>query len=350
MLAITLQDLRYRARRFVIAAIGASLVFAMTLLLAGLAAGFKVEIDKTVKALGATSWVVADGSAGRIVALSPFVAPPDDQLVNARRGDRTGPIVIAPQAADVHGAQKSVVAIGFVPGKVGTPPLHSGRQVRKDGEAVVDSRLHLGARDRFSMSGRDFTVVGTTSGLTLLGGSPNAYITLTDAQATAFGGRPLVSAVLIRGTPTDVLPRGVALYTNHRIQHDSLVQMASAVSSIANTRVLMWVIAAVIVAALVYVSALERSRDFAVLKALGASSAVLYLGLAVQATLVSLVAAALGGVLANFMRGIFAQPVAIPTSAVVLLPISALLIGLLASLAALRRAVSVDPATAFAGP
>jgi len=349
MLAITLQDLRFRARRFVIAAIGAALVFAMTLLLSGLAAGFKVEIDQSVKALGATSWIVADGVSGRIVSLAPFPAPAASQLTTEASGGRAGPVVIAPQSAMVKGKQESAVVIGFVPGSLGQPPLASGRQARASGEAVVDARLHLGVGGQFSMSGRRFEVVGTTSGLTLLGGTPNAYVTLADAQAAVFGGRPLVSAVLTTQAPR-VVPAGMTVMTNKEIAHASLVQMATAVSSISNTRVLMWVIAAVIVAALVYVSALERSRDFAVLKALGASSTVLFLGLAVQATLVSLVAAALGAFLASFMRGIFAQPVVIPTSAVVWLPVSALVIGLLASLAALRRAVSVDPATAFAGP
>jgi putative ABC transport system permease protein len=111
----------------------------------------------------------------------------------------------------------------------------------------------------------------------------------------------------------------------------------------------MWIIAAVIVAALVYVTALERTRDFAVMKALGASSGALFLGLAAQAVLVALAAAAIGALMSNFMSGIFAQPVDIPSSAFVVLPLSALVVGLLASLVALRRAISVDPAMAFAG-
>jgi len=111
----------------------------------------------------------------------------------------------------------------------------------------------------------------------------------------------------------------------------------------------MWLIAAVIVAALVYVTALERVRNFAVLKALGASSRLLFAGLAFQAVLVALLAAAIAAVISNFMTGLFAQPVDVPPSAFVVLPISALVVGLLASLAALRRAVSADPAMAFQG-
>jgi putative ABC transport system permease protein len=102
-------------------------------------------------------------------------------------------------------------------------------------------------------------------------------------------------------------------------------------------------------ATLMYVTARERTRDFAVLKALGCSSGLLYLGLALQAVLVALVAAAIAAVIANFMTRLFAQPVDLPTSAFVTLPVSALVVGLVASLAALRRAVSADPAKAFAG-
>jgi putative ABC transport system permease protein len=125
--------------------------------------------------------------------------------------------------------------------------------------------------------------------------------------------------------------------------------MSSGVSSINNSRFFMWLIAAIIVAALVYVTALERTRDFAVLKALGSSTTLLFAGLATQAVAVALVAAAVAAVLSNFMTGIFAQPVDIPASAFVVLPVSAIVVGLLASLAALRRVTSVDPAAAFAG-
>ena len=349
MLAITLQDLRFRARRFLIASVGAALVFAMTLLLSGLAAGFKVEIDQTVRAFGARSWVVATGTSGRVVALSPFLAVLEPRVAAEPGAGRVGPVVIASEAAAVNGSQRSANLIGFVPGELGAPPVASGRQVRAAGEAVVDARLKVGVGGHLAIGGHNLRVVGTTHGLTLLGGVPNVYMMLADAQAVVFGGRPLVSAILTSNVPSRV-PAGTVVYTNQQIQRASLVQMAAGRSSIENSRLLMWLIAAVIVAALVYVSALERGRDFAVLKALGASSAVLFVGLAVQAALVSLVAAALGALLASFMGGIFAQPVDIPSSAFVLLPVSALIIGLLASLAALRRAVSVDPAAAFAGP
>jgi putative ABC transport system permease protein len=47
---------------------------------------------------------------------------------------------------------------------------------------------------------------------------------------------------------------------------------------------------------------------------------------------------------------LFPIPVVVPTSAFVLLPVIAVVIGLLASVAGMRRAVTVDPALAFGGP
>ena len=94
-------------------------------------------------------------------------------------------------------------------------------------------------------------------------------------------------------------------------------------------------------------SSLQRVRDFAVLKAMGASSRALFGGVAAQAVVVTLVAALLASLTANLLKPLYPLPVAIPTSAFLLLPVTAVAVGVGASLVALRRAVSVDPALAF---
>ena len=81
----------------------------------------------------------------------------------------------------------------------------------------------------------------------------------------------------------------------------------------------------------------------------GRSSRALFGSLALQAVVVTLLAAALVMVLSNFMGGLFKQPVAIPGSAFATLPAIAVAVGLIASLVALRRATGADPAAAFGG-
>jgi putative ABC transport system permease protein len=128
-----------------------------------------------------------------------------------------------------------------------------------------------------------------------------------------------------------------------------LATLSSAVSSIDKSRTMMWAIAAIIVAALIYVSALQRVRDFAVLKALGSSSHALFSSLCLQSVIVTLLGAALGMALSTVMTGVFNQPVTVPSSAYATLPLVAVIVGLLASLVALRQATNADPVKAFAG-
>jgi putative ABC transport system permease protein len=110
------------------------------------------------------------------------------------------------------------------------------------------------------------------------------------------------------------------------------------------------VVAALIVGSMIYVSALERIRDFAVFKAVGVATRSILGGLAVQAVVVAVLAALLGGALSVLLGPLFPMRVDIPTVAFVLLPVIAVVIGLLASVAGLRRAITVDPALAFGGP
>jgi putative ABC transport system permease protein len=349
MLNITLQDLRFRSRQFAIAVVGAGLVFAMTLLLAGMAAGFSVEINQTVAGVGADAWVLATGATGRLAALPPISQSSVAAVAREPGVRQAAPLVMVPQAAHIGSRTAvSVNVFGIEPGKLGSPTPVSGHGVEGPGQAVVDSASGASLGQTFTVSGYPFRVVGTVTDRTFLGGVPNVYVTLGAAQHIVFGGRALIGAVLTKGVPS-ALPPGLGLHTNAQIESASLQQLASGVSSINNSKGFMWAIAAIIVAALVYVTALERTRDFAVLKALGSSSRLLYAGLATQAVAVSLAAAIVAAIISNFMTGLFAQPVDIPGSAFVVLPISAVIVGLLASLAALRRAVSVDPATAFAG-
>jgi putative ABC transport system permease protein len=351
MLAITLQDLRFRARQFAIAVVGAGLVFSMTLLLSGLSGGFSAEINQTVQGLGAKTWLLAtDGARGGIGSLPPIPLSVVGTVSRQPGVKRADPVIVAGQAAQLpDGDSHGINLVGYDPGGLGTPANVSGQEVTGAGQAVVDTALGLGVGQTFNVSGNLFKVVGTVSNQTLLGGIPNVFVTLSDAQAVVFNARPLISAVLTTGNVSPVSSK-YEWYSSAAIERASLAQMSNAVSSINSSRILMWIIAIIIVAALVYVSALERTRDFAVLKALGSSSRLLFFGLAAQAVTITLAAAILAVIISNFMTGIFDERVDIPASAFITLPISAIVVGIIASITALRRAVSADPAAAFAGP
>jgi putative ABC transport system permease protein len=343
---ITIGDLRLRRRQFVIAMVGASLVFAMALVLAGMSNSFREEVRTTVGDVGADRWVVTAGSSGPITGFSALPPGTDDQLVHTPGVRAADPLIVIPQAAQTGDGLHSVYVIAYRPNGLGTPTTAKGRVVQAPGEAVADGRLGVDVGEVMTMSGRSFTVVGTTTGHSVFGGLPIVYVDLADGQALSFGGQPLATALALRGVP-EVVPSGVSLLSNSAVRSDALRTMHSAVKSIDSTQLLMWIVAAVIVAGLVYVSALERGKDFAVLKAMGASTGNVFASMALEAVLVCLVAVIFAGVIATLIRPFFALPVAIPFAAFVTLPVIALAVGLVGSLAGLRRAVTADPARAF---
>jgi len=177
----------------------------------------------------------------------------------------------------------------------------------------------------------------------------NVFVTVAGAQQVAFSGQPLISSIGLRGTPAR-LPDGYRAVGRDGAVDDLLRPLKPAYQTLTIIAVLLWIVAALIVGSMIYLSALERTRDFAVFKAVGVSTRSVLGGMALQAVLVAIVAAALGAVLSVALAPLFPMRVVVPVSAFLLLPAVAIVIGLLASVAGLRRAVTVDPALAFGGP
>jgi putative ABC transport system permease protein len=255
-------------------------------------------------------------------------------------------VIIPGQVARDGGATKTINVFGVTVGGMGDPTVSSGQPLSNTGQVVASTAFGASVGSKIEVGAMHFTVVGKVRNRTLLGGGPILYMSLHDAQNLALGGRPLVTAVVTRGVPAQV-PAGLGVFNARQVEHDTLSALSAGVQSIDNSKVFMWAVAAIIVAALLYVSALQRVRDFAVLKALGSSSRLLFASLALQAVVVALIAAAFAMVICNFMGGLFAQPVVIPASAFATLPLIAIIVGVLSSLFALRRVTGADPAAAF---
>jgi putative ABC transport system permease protein len=346
MWTVTLADLRMRSRQFAIAVLGTTLVFAMALIMSGLSNGFRVEARRSVDAVGADGFLVPLGAGG------PFTSQADlpGSLVSAMRRTpgvmRADPMVIVTETIDTPSGSQLVHVIGVPPGGLGSPNPGSGRAVRGRGEAVVDDLLQIGVGRQFDLAGLHFTAVGGLHGFSYLAGTPSMYVDLRDAQQIAYAGRPDITTVAMVGRPASV-PKGLTVMTSAKAAADILQPLRNGIRSIDIIKALLWIVAVVIIGAVVYLSALERRRDFAVLKAIGSSTRWLFSGLAVQAAVLSLLAAGLALLLQHPIVALMPMPLAVPSTAAVTLPPVALLIGVMASLSGLRLAVRADPALAF---
>ena len=344
-LVSALRDLQWRRRRVLIAVIGTALVFSITLVLSGVSHGFDVETDRTMAKFGTDGWIVRDGAAGPFIGQAPLLTSTVD-TVRRDPGLTDANGVIFSRKTIGRASQREVNLFGVESRGVAVPAVDHGRAPRQSGEIVVSETLHYGIADEVLVSGKPFRVVGTIAKWTVVAGVPNVLVTLNDAQRIAFVGQPIISAVAVKGTPRAV-PPGTRFMNNADARRDLLRAVSNARSGIDLIGLLLWLVAATIIGSVIYLSALERVHDFAVFRATGTSSATVLADLVVQALFLSLIAAGVGMFGAEVLAPRFPIPVVIPLRALLLLPVLAVAVGLLASLAGMRRAVTVDPAVAF---
>jgi len=345
VLFVSLRDLQWRRRRFIIGVLAAGLVFAMTLLISGVSASFGHEIKQSVAAFGADAWIIPSDVSGPFTSARVFPAAEAQQIAALPGVTGAEPVLLmrsSVKTTSVH----DINVVGIPTGGIIAPKLADGHQLSAPGDLIVDKTLHVKLGTTLHVFGRDFTVVGRTSGLTYFAGIPVAWVRLGDLQAGAVNGAPVATTVVVRGTVTSP-PAGFLSISNAAVRHDLGRPMRKATSTIGFINLLLWFVAAGIIGSLLYLQAIERSRDFAVFKATGVTTRTLLWGLAFQAIALALSAAIAAYILSIFLAPAMSVPIVIPKSAYILLPVVAIVVGLISSIIPLRRAVTVDPALAF---
>jgi putative ABC transport system permease protein len=340
MIHAAFRDLLWRRRRYLISVVGCGLVFGLSLLMSGLSAAFSVELDQTMANLGAKSFVLPDGVGGPFSGSTSFPA--------AELPAGVVPMAYLNQTAHGLGDPVAISVIGVPRGSDAEPGVVSGRALHRRGEVLVDDRSKYATGSTMEIGGIPFDVVGRVSSLSLTGGVLGVVMDLHELQSTVFGGAPLATAGIVTGG-APAMTEGMHAVTTVDAREDGLRVLESAIQSISFITGLLWGVAALIIASVVYLSATERTRDFAVFKATGTATAAMGAGLAMQALVVAIAAALVGVLVGVLLAPTFPMPVAISWGSVGLLLVVALVVGSIASLFGLRRALSVEPALAFGG-
>src|SRR5262245_12207916 len=349
MLIAALRDMQWRKRRFAIAILSTSIIFAMTLVLTGLANGFRVEAAKTVDSLGVDTFLVKAGASGPFVGATPFAPVALQRIASAPGVVAAAPLVYAGGTATLGDATRNVDIFGAPERGPGMPAVSEGHPPSTPDEVMVSTTLGRGIGDDVEIASRRLHIVGLVENSTALANLPNVFLTTQGAQQLVYGGQQLVASIGIRGTLAQT-PDGYRAIARAAAVAVLLRPLKVAVNSITIVAVMLWIVAALIVGSVIYLSVLERLRDFAVFKAIGVGTGSILAGLALQAVVVALCAALVGAGLSRLLGPLFPMQVIVPVEAFVALPVIAVVIGLIASATGLRRAGSVDPALAFGGP
>jgi putative ABC transport system permease protein len=333
-----LRDLVWRHRRYVISVVGCGLVFGMSLLMTGLSAGFPLEIDRTITAIGARQFVEPNGVPGPFTGAKPFTA---DKLPAGAL-----PLSFTTQSAGRRHPLEMVL-LGVEPGSAEEPPVISGRQIRGQNDALVDDGAPFATGGRLDLGGHDFTVVGRLDHLSLNGGTPGVILAITAVQHDFFGGLGLVTSGVVEHHAE--VRTGFHLVSRDAAKADTLSMLGAARKSIDLVKVMLWIVAALIVGSVIFLSVIERTTDFAVFKAIGTSTESIAAGLALQGVALAVASSAVGIAIGLAIGPQFPIPVAISWGAATLLPVVAIVVGLAASLFGLRKVIGIEPALAFGG-
>lgn len=347
MLLLTFRDLMFRSKRVVVVIAGTTLVFTLLLLMSGLTEQFAREPRLTIQGFGGHTWILRAGATGPFSSAVPLRPNLTSQIEGVRRSD---PVIMARHVLDPRAGPTDIIIVGFAGREsFGAPHPIAGRVPRRSGQIVLDETAGVALGAEVPIGSSTFRVVGLAKERTLFAGMPLAFVPLADALKLVGGEEPVVNAIIVDRPPTAVPPGLVALSVDE-IADDSRRPIEQASASINLVRVLLWVVSALIIGGVVLLSAMERRRDFAVMKATGASTRWLLTGLALQGVVIALMSAALAAGVQYFLAPAFPLQVHVTPLALLQLPLVAVVVALAASVGGLRQVASTDPAAAFAGP
>ncbi len=260
---------------------------------------------------GCDVWVLRQNSTNLLRGTSFLTAAIENEIRSCDGVRDAHPVLLL--LPSLHrGAQRATV---FLAGydhtqRLGGPPaLFAGRGVHSDSDIVLDRafarKMEVGIGDTVSINGTRLTVCGLSTGT-------NAFVIqygfVTLARARSVAGIPdLVSLYLVEAAPGAIPDRlvrrieekvpGTAGFTDGTFLENNLAEMESGflplLFAIAGIGV---VVMTVILSLLLGITILERRRDFAVMKTLGAPRGYLPGSIAVYALMLALfgIAAGLG--------------------------------------------------------
>jgi putative ABC transport system permease protein len=376
---LALRDVRHNLFRFVLTCLGLSLLMAVVLAMIGIYNGLVADALTIVKAPQADLWVVESGTQGPFAEASRIPGSTRDAVARLHGVAEAGSIAYQTVEADHAGRTLRLYVIGHEPGRPGGPPaIVAGRGITAAHfEMVADRLTGLAVGDRIGLGRNGFAVVGLVEGMMNSGGDPAVFITLADAQtlqsqlappaqrvqaargAAAADSGDTVAAVLARLTPhADV--EAVAQSVRQWKHLGALTQaeqegiLLGSVVDRAKRQIglflgILLTVSAVVIALIIYTMTMEKLKQIATLKLIGAPDRTI-IGLIVQQSLaLGLVGWSMGLILILLVKDVFPRRV-------VLEPVNALALGgiivvvcILASGLGVRAALKVDPATAMGG-
>lgn len=372
------RDIRHNLGRFLLTCVGLSLLLGIVLSMIGIFRGLEFDALALARAPGADLWVVESGTRGPFAEASRVPGDTREAVARMRGVVAAGSVTYQAIEARHRDARLRLYAVGFEPGRPGGPSrVVAGRPLtRSHFELLADRATGLALGERLRLGRNVYTVVGLVEGQLASGGDPVVYLDLRDAQQLQFelegaaarnqaargaadAQKDTVNAVLARVAPGVPAAR-VAVEVRrwkHLValtqgeQEDLLTRsvVEKARRQIGLFTVLLLIVSTVIIALILYTLTLDKLREIATLKLIGAPDRTIIGLIAQQALAMGAIGFGVGALLISSLKDHFPRRVILLPEDGLLLAVVVLIVCLLASSLGVRLALKVDPATALGG-
>lgn len=397
MINLAGRDILHGWGKYLFTGVGLGLLIGVTLTMAGVYRGMvddaRVMIDNT----GADLWVVQQDTLGPYAEPSSVRDDVSHDLLGQPGVMAAGNVTYLTMQASQNGKEVRVMLVGFEAGNTGEPAyLISGRPiVRSHYEAIADIKTGFGLGEKVRIRRHDYTVVGLTRRMVSSGGDPMLFIPLKDAQEVQFlkdndallnerartasnpaFNRPnvpglleavqasqatshFVNTVLLRvtrGANAEAVASEIRrwqhlqAYTRAQMEEILIARLiATSAKQIFMFLVILAIVSAAIVAFIIYTMTLNKIREIAVLKLIGATNRTIGSMILQQALGLGLIGFMVGKLAATFWAPLFPKYVLLLPQDAITGFFMVMLMCAFASSFAIRAALRVDPATAIGG-
>ncbi len=397
MINLAGRDILHGWGKFVFTGMGLGLLIGVTLSMAGIYRGMVDDAQVLIENAGADLWVVQQGTLGPYAEPSSVHDDVARDLLGLSGVRDAGNAAYLTMQVQRGGKDIRVMLVGFEAGKPGEPAyLIAGRPItRTHYEALADVKTGLSLGEQIRIRRHEYTVVGLTRRMVSSSGDPMIFITLKDAQEVQFlkdndallnerartatnpaFNRPgvpglleaiqasqaasrMVNAVLIRTAPetdqqqvADQIRRWKHLQAYTKAQMEEILVaklIATSSKQIFMFLVILSVVSAAIVSFIIYTMTMNKIREIAVLKLVGASNRTISGMVLQQALGLGVIGFVVGKIAATLWAPIFPKYVLLLPEDAVRGFFLVMLMCTIASTFAIRAALRIDPATAIGG-
>ncbi len=373
---LALKDIRHGLFRFVLTCFGLGLLMTVVFAMVGIYNGLVADALAVVKSPDADIWVVEAGTKGPFAEASGI--PPETRDAVARMPGVSAAGAVTYQTVETNHAGRALrlYVIGFEPGRPGGPQtIAEGRGIGASHfELLADRKSGLLPGETIRLGRDRFTIVGLVEEAMNSGGDPAVFVTLSDAMklqtaldpaaARVRGARgsdlfqpATVAAVIARvepGADVELLTATVRQWKHLAALTQAEQEQLLLVSVVDRARRqiglflgILLSVSAVVIALIIYTMTMEKLKQIATLKLIGAPDRII-IGLIVQQALVLGASGWLSGLVFimlvkdNFPRRVVLEPFNAVALAAIIFAVCVAASGL-----GVRAAMKVDPATAL---